>query len=64
VKSDPIIAAAKAIIRAELDLFVAAHGRPRPVTICDLTSGYDAARRVLAQTRASSPSPGEEGSDG
>jgi hypothetical protein len=38
--------AARVVVRAELDLYHAQHGHPRPVTICDLNSGYDAARRA------------------
>ncbi len=38
--------AARSVVRAELDLYHAQYGYPRPVTICDLNSGYDAARRA------------------
>lgn len=40
--------AARAVIRAELDLYHAQHGHSRPVTIPDLASGYDTARRAGA----------------
>ena len=41
----PVIDAAKAIIRAELDLYAATQGHSRPVTSYDLWSGYEAASR-------------------
>lgn len=42
---------ARAIIRAELDLYHAQHGRPRPVTSYDLWSSYEAVRTVMAAGR-------------
>jgi hypothetical protein len=49
-----VIDAAKVIIRTELDLYHAQHGHPRPVTICDLESGYDAAHRAMGRPTPSS----------
>ncbi len=43
----PVVQAAKAIIRAELDLYHAQHGHPRPVTGPDLWNSYDAAWRTM-----------------
>lgn len=56
----PVVEAAKAIIRAELDLYAATHGHRRCVTITDLTSGYDAAWRAMGyptQTEIPTPEP-------
>jgi hypothetical protein len=47
VNEFPVIDAAKAIIRAELDLYAATQGHPRPVTSYDLRSGYEAAWRAM-----------------
>jgi hypothetical protein len=57
VSAFPVIDAARAIIRAELDLFHAQHGRPRPVAIGDLSSAYAAAFQAMGYPAPSSRRP-------